>query len=504
MAKNRGAPMAVVEEMTRDELIEVIRDLKARVAELEGAEINRRLTILEHPATIEAFMENIPEAVALLAAPVGDLEMISRYALDFFEMKKEEVTGVTLAQCLSGWEMLNPDGSKVDKCPTMAALSEGAATMNREIIFQKNGRKKTVLVNSSPIIDRTGKIIGCMAVWREITARKIAEEEVKQEKKLLKQIIEIMPVGVWILDDKGNVVDGNHAARDIWGGARFVRPEEFGEYKAWWAETGKQVAADEWAGIRAIRNGETTLNEELEIEGFDEKRRVILNSAMPITENGRIIGAISVNQEITERKKYEKDLKESEKMLAEAQRIAHMGNWIWDVGADSFSGSDETYEIFEIPPGATVNHVSFMKMLHDDDRDMVKAAMEDGLRGVVYKLEFRIITGKGNIKYVQGIGELERKDGHGPIMKGIMQDITERKERENEQKRLMTELQEAFSRIKTLSGLIPICANCKRIRDDRGYWRRIEKYIEERSQAEFTHSLCPDCEQKLYGNEKEK
>ena len=307
--------MAVVEEMTRDELIEVIRDLKARVAELEGAEINRRLTILEHPATIEAFMENIPEAVALLAAPVGDLEMISRYALDFFEMKKEEVTGVTLAQCLSGWEMLNPDGSKVDKCPTMAALSEGAATMNREIIFQKNGRKKTVLVNSSPIIDRTGKIIGCMAVWREITARKIAEEEVKQEKKLLKQIIEIMPVGVWILDDKGNVVDGNHAARDIWGGARFVRPEEFGEYKAWWAETGKQVAADEWAGIRAIRNGETTLNEELEIEGFDEKRRVILNSAMPITENGRIIGAISVNQEITERKKYEKDLKEIEEKI---------------------------------------------------------------------------------------------------------------------------------------------------------------------------------------------
>jgi hypothetical protein len=86
-------------------------------------------------------------------------------------------------------------------------------------------------------------------------------------------------------------------------------------------------------------------------------------------------------------------------------------------------------------------------------------------------------------------------------MKGIVQDITERKAYENEQKRLMTELQEAFAKIKTLSGLIPICANCKRIRDDKGYWQRIERYIEERSLAEFTHSLCPECEQKLYRKE---
>lgn len=495
--------MAAVEEMTKDELMVVIRGLKARVAELEGAEINRRLTILEHPATIEAFMENIPDAVALLAAPEGDLKMISRYALDFFEIK-DALQGITLPHFLSDWEMLNPDGSRMEKCPTMAALNEGAATVNREIIFQKKGRRKTVLLNSSPIIDRTGKIIGCMAVWREITARKKAEEEVKEEKKLLKQILEILPVGVWVIDDKGNVADGNRAAREIWGGARFVGPEEYGEYKAWRTETGEQISADEWAGLRAFRNGETSLNEELEIEGFDGKRRVILNSATPITQEGRIIGAIATNQDITERKRWEKALKESEKMLSEAQRIAHMGNWIWDIGADNFSGSEETYEIFEIPAGTPVNHAKFMEMVHADDRAMIKSAMEDGLRGLVYKLEFRIITGKGNLKYIQGIGELERKDGHGPVMKGIVQDITERKEQENDQKRLMTELQEAVSRIKTLSGLIPICANCKRIRDDRGYWQRIERYIEERSQAEFTHSLCPDCEQKLYGDEKEK
>lgn len=495
--------MAAVDKMTRDELMEVIRVLKARVAELEGAEIHRRLTLSEHPATIEAVMENIPDAVALVAAPEGNLKMISRYALDFFEMKKEEVKDVTLPQFLSAWDMLNPDGSNVDKCPTMTALNEGVATKNREVVFRKNGRKKTVLVNSSPIIDRTGKIIGCMAVWREITARKKAEEELWHEKELLKKTLEIMPVGVWIVDGNGKIVVGNQAAKEIWGGARYVDLEKYGEYKAWCASTGRPVTAENWAASRAFKKGETTLNEELEIEGFDGKRRIILNSAIPIKQDSRIIGAIAVNQDITERKRAEKALKHSESTLAEAQRIAHIGNWIWDVDSDSFCGSDEAYAIFEIPPGTPLNCEEFMKMVHGEDREKVKAALEDGLKGKVYKLEFRIITGKGRLKYVQGIGELERAGGH-TALKGVVQDITERKEQENEQMRVLAELQAALARIKTLSGLIPICANCKRIRDDRGYWLRIERYIEERSQAEFTHSLCPDCEQKLYGNEGKK
>jgi hypothetical protein len=63
---------------------------------------------------------------------------------------------------------------------------------------------------------------------------------------------------------------------------------------------------------------------------------------------------------------------------------------------------------------------------------------------------------------------------------------------------LIAELQDAVIKIKTLGGLLPICSNCKKIRDDKGYWKQIESYIRDHSEAEFTHSMCPKCAKKLY------
>lgn len=74
-----------------------------------------------------------------------------------------------------------------------------------------------------------------------------------------------------------------------------------------------------------------------------------------------------------------------------------------------------------------------------------------------------------------------------------LQDISELKRTEEERKRLNIKLQDALDRIKTLSGLIPICAWCKKIRDDKGYWNQIEEYLEQHSDASFSHGVCPDC-----------
>lgn len=64
--------------------------------------------------------------------------------------------------------------------------------------------------------------------------------------------------------------------------------------------------------------------------------------------------------------------------------------------------------------------------------------------------------------------------------------------------RKTTELEDALSKVKLLSGYLPICASCKKIRDDKGYWQEVESYIDKHSEAKFSHGICPDCIQKLY------
>jgi hypothetical protein len=69
-------------------------------------------------------------------------------------------------------------------------------------------------------------------------------------------------------------------------------------------------------------------------------------------------------------------------------------------------------------------------------------------------------------------------------------------------KKLIEELEDAMAEIKTLKGIVPICSGCKKIRNDHGFWNHLEVFIEEHSQASFSHGLCPECEEKLYGNQR--
>jgi PAS domain S-box-containing protein len=90
------------------------------------------------------------------------------------------------------------------------------------------------------------------------------------------------------------------------------------------------------------------------------------------------------------------------------------------------------------------------------------------------------------------------RDGNMICIVCTGKDITERKQAEEEREKLILQLQKALDEVKQLSGLLPICASCKKIRDDKGYWNQIESYIYDHSEAEFSHSICPECFKKLY------
>jgi DNA-binding NtrC family response regulator len=88
-----------------------------------------------------------------------------------------------------------------------------------------------------------------------------------------------------------------------------------------------------------------------------------------------------------------------------------------------------------------------------------------------------------------------------PAVQRALREAEERRKRqqaEAERERLIEELTAALAKVKTLTGLLPICSSCKNIRDDNGYWNRLEVYLQQHSEAKLTHGICPDCAHRLY------
>jgi hypothetical protein len=87
---------------------------------------------------------------------------------------------------------------------------------------------------------------------------------------------------------------------------------------------------------------------------------------------------------------------------------------------------------------------------------------------------------------------------NAPLLERSIRYAIARKQAAEEQERLIAKLKDALAQIKTISGLIPICAGCKKIRDDEGFWQQLESYISRHSDAVFSHGLCPECVKRLY------
>jgi DNA repair exonuclease SbcCD ATPase subunit len=127
------------------------------------------------------------------------------------------------------------------------------------------------------------------------------------------------------------------------------------------------------------------------------------------------------------------------------------------------------------------------------DKDKTRAELIAelmSLRQRVHHLE-ALVDGR-SLEAVSYFQELEEANSH------LREEIEQRKRAEEERENLIAELKKALSKVKVLSGLVPICANCKKIRDDSGYWHQLERYISDHSEAEFSHGLCPDCIKILY------
>ncbi len=158
---------------------------------------------------------------------------------------------------------------------------------------------------------------------------------------------------------------------------------------------------------------------------------------------------------------------------------------------------------FELVTGYSGDQIKDMSPLDlfafDDDKQRVSQAIDKVFKDGRDTVEADLTTSDGTqIPYLfTGFQFIQDEIQY---LVGVGVDISERIKAEVEKEVLIDKLQEMLSQVKQLSGFLPICASCKKIRDDEGYWNQIEAYIQKHSEAEFSHSICPDCAKKLYPN----
>lgn len=132
--------------------------------------------------------------------------------------------------------------------------------------------------------------------------------------------------------------------------------------------------------------------------------------------------------------------------------------------------------------------------------------VEQGIKGI-RTLEVELIHKNGNIYWSEIKAKFIKESGKPLKIIGVTQEITERKRIEKQQNELIQKLGEALSEkerllqeVKVLRGLLPICSGCKRIRDEHNRWWPLDAYVRARTEAEITHTICPDCEEVFYGD----
>jgi len=247
--------------------------------------------------------------------------------------------------------------------------------------------------------------------------------------------------------------------------------------------------------------GEVPPTFEYKIVDADGKERWILQSNRGVFDDeGTLVAIEGLCRDVTEHRHAESLLRESEQRFRSL--VETTSDWVWEIDKDGFYtySSPKVEDLLGYRPDEVIGKRPF---------DLMPAGASQGV-----VLLFRELT-KDHEPFSALENLNQRKDGRLVMLetsavpvfddngvflgyRGIDRNITERKRVEETLVKERERLQKALDEVRTLRGIVPICSNCKKIRDDRGYWNQIESYIRDHSEAEFSHGLCPDCVRKLF------
>ncbi len=323
---------------------------------------------------------------------------------------------------------------------------------------------------------------------QDITERKRAEKAIKESEETLRSLIDAASEPLLLIDPNGTILLANETmARRL--GKSVKELVGLCQYDFFSPDIARSRKSQY---DRIVRTGEPV--------HFEDERdgRTFEISAYPVFNDGGGVSKISIfAKDITARKHMEEELREAEKKFRDLAEKSVVGVYLLQDGIFKYV-NEKLAEMLGYAIEELTGRMGPKDVVFPEDLPMLEENVRRRLSGEIKSLnyEFRIVRPDEKVRNVEVYSSLTMYRGKKSII-GTFLDITDRKQAQQEREHLILELKEALSQVKTLKGLLPICASCKKIRNDKGYWEQMEMYIKAHSEAEFSHGYCPECAAKL-------
>ncbi|MBM3299768.1 MAG: PAS domain S-box protein, partial [Deltaproteobacteria bacterium] len=332
-------------------------------------------------------------------------------------------------------------------------IERNGYVQDHEVKFlKKDGTEIDCLITSSLRRDQDGTIVGYQGIIRDITAQNRMEEARYRDQQFLEAVLENIEDGIVACNSQGVLTLFNRATREFHGLPQEALPSgHWAEYYDLYYSDGTTRMREEDIPLYKAWKGEKVQNVEMVIAPKHAPARTILASGGPLLDpDGRSLGAVVVMHDTTERKKAEEALKNSEALLKEAQRVAHIGHCELDLATGIPSWSEEIFHIFGLDPEEGEPSIkAHQELVHPEDWELLHDSMtRASTQGVSYDIEFRVVRPDRSIRWLNVKGYPTRNP-EGAIVKifGTAQDITDSKHAQDA-------LKESEQRFRTISETI--------------------------------------------------
>jgi PAS domain S-box-containing protein len=368
--------------------------------------------------------------------PLGVIEWDLSFRVTRWNPAAERVFGHSAAEALGRHaSFIVPESVRpqIDALWDQLLARQGGERSTNENLH-KDGRNIFCEWYNTPLVDEQGRVIGVASLVMDVTNRRRAEEQLRDSERLYHSLFDLSPSGILLEDTAATILEVNPAMCRIFGYSReemrrrnvrmLVPPEHHHEVDQ---------------HIDELLSGKVLLHELDNIGKDGESRRVQVHEmSVPLPDGRR--GILAIVNDITEHKRAEEALRQSRVDLERAQAIGHIGSWISDLNPPGkLAWSAETCRIFGLSENEFDGRLkTFLEMVHPEDVAALQAAKRAAVAGDThYDFELRIIRRDGALRWVHEKAEVECAANGDPIrMVGVVQDITERRQLEEQLRHL--------------------------------------------------------------------